>query len=49
MEKGFATIKAQPKKPPPYTAKLTPISQIQANLSSYFNEIKDPRVKRTQV
>ena len=48
MGKGFALLKAQPKKPAPYTAKLTPISQIQANLSSYFNEIKDPRVKRTK-
>ena len=29
-------------------AKLTPIAEIQANLSNYFSEIKDPRVKRTK-
>ena len=29
-------------------AKLTPIAEIQANLSSYFSQIKDPRVKRTK-
>ena len=29
-------------------AKLTPIAEIQANLSNYFAEIKDPRVKRTK-
>ena len=29
-------------------AKLTPITEIQANLSNYFSEIKDPRVKRTK-
>ena len=48
MGKGFAPIKAQPKKPAPKNAKLTPISQIQTDLSSYFNDIKDPRVKRTK-
>ncbi len=48
MGKGFAPIKTPAKKPATKTAKLTPISQIQANLSSYFNEIKDPRVKRTK-
>ena len=48
MGKGFAPIKAQPKKPAAYSAKLTSISQIQTDLSSYFNEIKDPRVKRTK-
>ncbi len=48
MGKGFAPIKTQPKKPAAKSPKLTPISQIQANLSSYFNEIKDPRVNRTK-
>ena len=48
MGKGFAPIKAQPKKPAAHSAKLTPISQRQTDLSSYFNEIKDPRVKRTK-
>ena len=48
MGKGFASVKAQPEKPPTKSAKLTPISQVQANLSSYFNDIKDPRVKRTK-
>ena len=48
MGKGFAPVKVKPEKPPAYSAKLTPISQIQADLSSYFNEIKDPRVNRTK-
>ena len=46
MGKGFAPVKSQPEKPAAYSAKLNPISQIQADLSSYFNEIKDPRVNR---
>ncbi len=37
MGKGFAPVKVKPKKPPAKSAKLTPISQIQADLSSYFN------------
>ena len=45
MGKGFAPIKAIAKKPAAKSVKLTPISQIQADLSSYFNDIKDPRVK----
>jgi predicted transposase YbfD/YdcC len=48
MGKGFALLKAQPEKPLAKSAKLTPISKIQADLSSYFNEIKDPRVNRTK-
>ena len=36
MGKGFASVKVQPEKPPTKSAKLTPISQVQANLSSYF-------------
>ena len=41
-------LKRSPEKPAAYSAKLTPISQIEANLSSYFTDIKDPRVKRTK-
>ena len=48
MGKGFAPVKAKPAKPLAKSVKLTPISQIQADLSSYFNDIKDPRVKRTK-
>ena len=48
MGKGFAPVKASPEKPPAKRAKLSPISQIQANLSSYFTDIKDPRVNRTK-
>ncbi len=48
MGKGFAPIKAKPKKPAAQRAKLNPISQIQADLSSYFTDIKDPRVNRTK-
>ena len=48
MGKGFAPVKSHPEKPAAYSAKLNPISQIQADLSSYFNEIKDPRVNRTK-
>lgn len=48
MGKGFASIKSKPEKNPVKKAKLTPISQIQTDLFSYFNNIKDPRVKRTK-
>ena len=48
MGKGFAPVKAKPEKPPAKRAKLTPISQLQADLSSYFTDIKDPRAKRTK-
>ena len=48
MSQGFAPAKAKPEKPAAKSAKLTPISQIEANLSSYFTDIKDPRVKRTK-
>ena len=48
MGKGFAPVKAKPEKPPVKRAKLTPISQIQANLSSYFTDIKAPRANRTK-
>lgn len=48
MGKGFASVKAKLENLPAKRPKLTPISQIQANLSSYFTDIKDPRVKRTK-
>ena len=48
MGKGFAPVKAKLEKPPAKRAKLTPISQIQADLSSYFTDIKDPRANRTK-
>ena len=40
--------KRSPEKPPAKRAKLTPISPIQADLSSYFPDIPDPRVNRTK-
>ncbi len=48
MGKGFAPVKTKPEKSAAKSAKLTPISQIQADLSSYFTDIKDPRVNRTK-
>ena len=48
MGKGFAPVKVKLEKLPAKKAKLTPISQIQADLSSYFTDIKDPRVTRTK-
>ena len=48
MGKGFASVKAKLEKPAAKNAKLNPISQIQADLSSYFHDIKDPRVNRTK-
>jgi hypothetical protein len=48
MGKGFAPVKAKSEKPLAKSAKLNPISQIQADLSSYFTDIKDPRVNRTK-
>ena len=48
MGKGFAPVKAKPEKNLAKRAKLYSISQIQANLSSYFTDIKDPRVNRTK-
>ncbi len=48
MGKGFTSVKVQPEKPAAKNAKLTSISQIQADLSSYFNDLKDPRVNRTK-
>ena len=48
MGKGFAPVKVKLEKLPAKKAKLTPISQIQADLSSYFADIKDPRVTRTK-
>lgn len=48
MGKGFAPVKAKPEKSLVKSVKLTPISQIQSDLLSYFNDIKDPRVNRTK-
>ena len=48
MGKGFAPVKAKTEKPAAVGAKLTPISQIQADLSSYFTDVKDPRANRTK-
>lgn len=48
MALGFTPVAAKQVKLPDKTAKLTPIAEIQANLSHYFSEIKDPRVTRTK-
>ncbi len=48
MEKGFAPVKATPRKPLTQGTKLIPIAQIQADLSNYFHDIPDPRVNRTK-
>ncbi len=48
MGLGFAPVKLEKKKSRAKRAELTPINEIQANLSSYFTEAKDPRVKRTK-
>lgn len=48
MGKGFGPIKAQQEKLAAQQPKLTPIDQIQADLSNCFTEIKDPRVSRTK-
>lgn len=48
MALGFTPVAAKQVKLAAYTAKLTPIAEIQANLSHYFSEIKDPRVTRTK-
>ena len=48
MGLGFAPVKLEKKKPRAKKPELTPIDEIQTNLSSYFSDIKDPRVKRTK-
>ncbi len=48
MALGFAPVTAKQAKLPDKTTKLTPIAEIQGNLSNYFSEIKDPRVTRTK-
>lgn len=48
MSLGFARVKSEKEKPRTKSAKLTPIDEIQSNLSSYFSEIKDPRANRTK-
>ncbi len=47
MGKGFGTVKAKQDKSAAQQPELTPIDQIQADLSDCFTEIKDPRVDRT--
>ena len=48
MGLGFAPVKLEKEKPLVKKTKLTPIDQIQANLSDYFTDIRDPRVSRTK-
>lgn len=48
MGLGFAAVKSQKEKPPTKRPFITPIDEIQSNLSSYFDEIRDPRVPRTK-
>nr|MDJ0718290.1 ISAs1 family transposase [Prochloraceae cyanobacterium] len=48
MGLGFAPVKLEKKKSRAKRPELTPIDEIQANLSSYFTDVKDPRVKRTK-
>ncbi len=47
MGLGFAPVKSEKEKPRTKRPKLTPINEIQTNLSSYFSDIRDPRVSRT--
>ena len=47
MGLGFAPVKSEKEKPRTKRPKLTPINEIQNNLSSYFSDIRDPRVSRT--
>ena len=48
MGTGFGTVKAKQDKSAVQQSELTPIDQIQAELSDCFTEIKDPRVDRTK-
>jgi hypothetical protein len=48
MALGFASAQGEPAKQSAKQVKLTPIAEIQANLSNYFSEIEDPRVNRTK-
>jgi hypothetical protein len=48
MGKGFAPVKSEIAKVSFKKTRLTPIEQIQANLSGYFTDIPDPRVSRTK-
>jgi predicted transposase YbfD/YdcC len=48
MGKGFAPVKSEIEKVSFKKTRLTPIEQIQANLSGYFTDIPDPRVSRTK-
>ena len=48
MGLGFAPVKYEKEKLRTKRHNLTPIDEIQTNLSSYFTDIKDPRVSRTK-
>jgi predicted transposase YbfD/YdcC len=48
MGKGFGTVKAKQDQSAVQAPELTPIDQIQADLSDCFTDIKDPRVARTK-
>ena len=48
MGLGFAPVKSEKEKLRTKRHNLTPIDEIQTNLSSYFTDIKDPRVSRTK-
>lgn len=48
MGLGFAPVKSEKEKPRAQRPKLAPINEIQTNLSSYFADLRDPRVSRTK-
>ena len=48
MGKGFAPVKSEKEKLRAKRPFITPIHEIQTNLSSYFSDLKDPRVSRTK-
>ena len=48
MGLGFAPVESPKEKPRTKRPKLTPIGEITSNLSSYFADIRDPRVSRTK-
>ncbi len=44
----LAPVKSEKEKPLKKKSKLTPLDEIQTNLSSYFAALRDPRVSRTK-
>ncbi len=48
MGLGFAPVKSEKEKPRVKKTFITPSDEIQTNLSSYFSDIKAPRVSRTK-